>query len=224
MRVHFPFKEVFVFTLLAAGLFMPEPITMAQEGSAKATVVRRLEPNLYAPGLYADNLKIKVTLVNLPGAGDPQSYWECSYQLYFISEAEFQNAVKQLPPGRYDLRPDQFPNKVLLAKGAFKKEGLSALQDRTYVQSDVAFKSRVPDKDRTKFARLMTSYSVKIFDARLKSPVYRSGVFLTHPFDDTGGAAKTAPRETIYLNFFVSPEGELFYSQWPRETTGTSWK
>lgn len=223
MRIHITVKKLLASTLLASCVCTHGLIATAQERSQKGSTFSRSEPNLYAPGLYADNLRIKVTLINLPGAGDPQSNWEGAYQLYFVSEAEFQKVVKQLPPGGYSLRPDQFPNKILLAKGTFKKAGLSSLQDRTYIQSDVAFKSRVPDSDRTKAARLITSYSVKIFDAKLKSPIYRSGVFLTHPFDDTGGADKAVPRGTIYLNFFVSPEGQLFYSQWARETNDTNW-
>jgi len=66
----------------------PSRISCAQDGKPKGTVFRKLEPNLYSPQLYAEKLKIKFSLVDLPGSKDARSTWEVSYRLYFISEAE----------------------------------------------------------------------------------------------------------------------------------------
>jgi hypothetical protein len=41
----------------------------------------------------------------------------------------------------------------------------------------IAFKQKVPDAQQTKFGVLFTVYSVKIFDARLKTTIYDSGSF-----------------------------------------------
>ena len=55
------------------------------------------EPNLYAPEVYADHLDFVATLVNLPGAQKKQSRWELSYQLFFIPEDKYQEALTRLP-------------------------------------------------------------------------------------------------------------------------------
>jgi hypothetical protein len=168
-------------------------------------------------------LKLKVALVNLPGAGDPRSNMEVSYQLFFIPEEKYYEAVQQLPPGGSNPRPAQFPGRVLLAEGQVKKSGLATIEERTSARGDIAFKSKIPDEQRTKFARLMTSYSVKIFDARLNTPVYQSGIFVTFPFDDSAGPASAVRRDTIYLNFIITPQGQLNRSQWARKDGETNW-
>jgi hypothetical protein len=175
------------------------------------------EPNLYAPNLYADSLDFVATLVNLPGAQKRQSYWELSYQLYFVPEDKYYEAVRRLPRGGSNPAPEQFPGRILLAEGHKKKTRLGTLKDRTITLAGVTFKSKVPDAQRTKFAVLMTAYSVKIFDAELNMTVYRSGIFLTEPYEPDAQKQANA-RKKLYLNFGVNPDGSLNRSQLPPNT------
>ena len=55
-------------------------------------------------------------------------------------------------------------------------------QQRTITLNGVPFKQKVPDAQRTKFAYLLTAYSVKIFDGQLNTTIYYSGIFLTEPY------------------------------------------
>jgi hypothetical protein len=180
------------------------------------------EVNAYAPHVYADDLNFVVTLVDLPGAKKKHSYWELSYQLYFIPEDKFDQVVRRLPKGPANLTPAQFPGRMLLTEGHQKIRRLGTLQERTINRSGVRFKQRVPDIQRTKFARLMTQYSIKIFDAELNTTLYKSGIFLTEPFEDDPQNQAIA-RKTIYLNFMVTPEGFLNYSQLARQVGNTKW-
>lgn len=171
------------------------------------------EPNLPAPNLFAERLKINATLIDLPGSSDPNSTWELVYEIYFIPENEYYSLIDRLPPGEHSLQVKQFTRKILLGGGRIKRASLATLQARSDIQ-EIDFKSKVPEKDKTKFARLLTSYSVKIYDARLKIPIYHSGVFVTNIFEK--GSDITAPKNALYLNFSVSPEGGLSYSQRPK--------
>lgn len=185
---------------------------------------RVLQPNVYAPHLYAQTLEMRLSLVNLPGAADRQSSWECSYELYFVSEAEYQKVFPQLVREGAEPDPTRFASKILLQRGTFKRARLSTLSDRTLVRKGISFQARIPDRDRTKFARLMTSYSVKVFDAQLKRSFYSTRVFFTYPFDDEPNRPESAfPRRVIYTNFFVSREGYLFESQWVRDGKSIEW-
>jgi hypothetical protein len=58
---------------------------------------RTRENNVHAPQLYADKLDFMATLVDLPGAKNKQSYWELSYQLYFVPEETYWATVRRLP-------------------------------------------------------------------------------------------------------------------------------
>jgi hypothetical protein len=161
---------------------------------------------------------MKMTLVDLPGAEKPGSYWEVFYQLHFIPEEEFWKTVRESQGvGQTISGPAQFRRTILLADGKSGKTLLATPTARIHVKKRIAFKSRIPEKERTKFARLMTSYSVKIYDAQLKLPLYHTGFFLAHPFvDDPARPENAVPRTTAYTNFFVSRKGELFLSQSPR--------
>lgn len=197
----------------------------AQAPKPRATSFRRFEPNVYAPELYADRLKMKFALINLPGAEQLGSYWELSYSLYFVSEVEYVNAIKQAARTHQSaLDPANFPAKILLATGSITGKRLATLKDRTRILNGIVFKAKIPQKDQTKFGGLLTSYAVKIHDARLQSTIYDSAVWMTKPFDDDPAqAGKAIPRRVIYTNFFISPKGELFKSQWPREAENTNW-
>jgi hypothetical protein len=187
--------------------------TFAQDRNKMMSPAIIREPNLPAPNLFADQLKFNATLSDLPGSADPNSTWELVYEIYFIPEKEFYSVIQRLPPGPSSLQARQFTRKILLAGDRIKKASLSTLQARSNVQA-MAFKSRVPEKDKTKFSRLLTSYSVKIYDARLKIPIYHSGVFVTNIFDK--GSNTAVPKNDLYLNFSVSPEGRLSFNQWAK--------
>jgi hypothetical protein len=177
------------------------------------------EPNLYSPNLYADSIDFIATLVDLPGATKKQSYWELSYQLYFVPEDKYYEALRRAPRGPSNPTPEEFPGRILLAEGHRKKTRLGTVKNRTITLTGVPFKQKVADAQRTKFAYLMTAYSVKIFDAELNTTVYRSGIFLTEPYQDGPTDPKQAvPRRTIYLTFGVNLNGTLDYFQLPPRT------
>lgn len=182
------------------------------------------EPNLYSPQLYADKIDFMATLVELPGAGNKQSYWEFSYQLFFVPEEKYYEAMQRLPQGPSNPSPEQFPGKILLAEGHTKKTGVGTLKERTIALTGVAFKQKVPDAQRTKFSYMMTAYSVKIFDADLNATVYRSGIFLVEPYEMSSGDQKQAiARKTFYASFGVTPDGTLNRSQRaPKTSTSAS--
>jgi hypothetical protein len=174
------------------------------------------EPNVYAPYVYADDLEFIATLVDLPGATHKQSYWELSYQLFFVPEDKYYEALKRAPRGPSNPTPAEFPGRVLLAQGHKRTRRLGSLKERTIHLSRVSFKPRIPDPQQTKFAHLLTHYSVKIYDAELKTTFYRSGIFLTEPYEDHPQDPNQAiARKTIYLNFRVTPGGFLNLSQLP---------
>ena len=178
---------------------------------------RTRQPNLYAPHVYADKIDFLARLENLPGAQKKQSYWELSYQLYFLPEANYYEALKRFPKGGYNPTPEEFPGKILLASRHQKKTSLGTPEDRTILLSGVDFKPKVPDAQRTMFGVLMTVFAVKIFDAELKTNIYESGMFLTDASDvDPQDQKQAIARKTVYLTFSVSPKGTLNYSQRPR--------
>lgn len=175
------------------------------------------EPFLHAPDLYAENLDFVSSLVGLPGAKNKRSYWELSYQLYFVPEDKYHDALSRLPRGGSNPPPEHFHGRILLAEGHKKIRRLATLEERTITLNGVPFKKKIPDALRTKFGVLMTGYSVKIFDADLKNTAYLSGIFLTDPFERNPADEKqVSPRKTIHLNFSISPDGTLNYSQLPR--------
>jgi hypothetical protein len=170
------------------------------------------EPNLSAPDLFAERLSFKAALVDLPGYSDPKSSWELNYEVYFIPESEYYSVIDRLPPGQHNLEAGTFNRKFLLGENRIKKVLLTTPQERSDIK-EIYFKSKVPEKDKTKFARLLTAYSVKIYDAHLKLPIYHSGVFVTNIFEKNPDNTQVGPKKTLYLNFSVSPDGTLSYSQ-----------
>lgn len=204
-----------------SAMAVPPPSALTPQRRSNFTV---REPNVHAPDLYADHIDFVATLVDLPGASKKQSYWELSYQLFFIPEAKYYEALRQLPKGGSNPGPEQFHGRVLLAEGHRKKTRLGTLKDRTIFLNDVPFKQKVPDAQRTKFALLMTGYTVKIFDAALNTTVSRSGIFLAEPFEMNADGELAVARKTIYLNFMINPDGTLNRSQSARNSTDTTWK
>lgn len=198
---------------VACGQLSPSVLALSAP-AAPLQVFKTRERNLHAPHLYADKIDLLATLVDLPGAQNKHSYWEISCQLYFIPEATYYEALRRFPQGGYNPTPEEFPGRILLATRHQKKTRLSTPQDRSILLSGVDFKRKVPDVQRTKFAVLMTAYSLKIFDAELKTTVYDSGIFLTDPYETNDRDQKQdLPRKTLYLSFAVTPRGTLNRSQ-----------
>jgi hypothetical protein len=211
------FGSVFPAAMVVSSFAVPTP----QTGGGGFTV---REPNVYSPQFYSDKIDFVATLVDLPGAMNKQSYWEFSYQLFFVPEEKYYEALQRLPQGPSNPTPEQFPGKILLAEGHAKKTSLGTLKLRTIALTGVAFKQKVPDAQRTKFSYLMTAYSVKIFDAELNTTVYRSGIFLVEPYEMSSSDQKQAiARKTYYASFGVTPDGTLNRSQRaPKTSTSAS--
>ena len=180
-------------------------------------IFRTREKNLYAPHVYADKIDFLARIESLPGAQKKQSYWELSYQLYFLSEAKDAEAVGRFPQGGYNPTPEEYPGKILLTMGHQKKRRLSTPEERTILLTGIDLKRKVPDAERTMFGVLMTVWAVKIFDAELKTTIYKSGMFVTHASEvDPKDQKQAVPRKTLYLTFSVTSAGTLNSSQRPR--------
>lgn len=223
-------RIAFLFTLaLAVGVLQSDYASAQKPGRRTRSI--RFEPNVHAPELYAAKLTMQFMLVNLPGAGMKGTSWRGEYKLYFIPEAEFEKTkISNLPAQggviSRDLQPEDFTNKTLLAEGTFKGDGLATPLSRVFLRPSIAFKTRIPDAQRTKFAKLLTVYSVKIYDAKLKTTLYKSGIWIAHTFDPdelSSNSEKAVARMTVYSSFFVAPDGDLYTSQWRHDTNDTNW-
>ncbi len=219
-----------LFTLVLSVSVLQPDFALAQKPVRRTRSIR-FEPNVHAPELYADKLAMQFMLVNLPGAGMKGTFWRGEYKLYFIPEAEFEKISRaNIPAGggaiSKDLQPEDFSDKTLLAEGTFRKDGLATPLSRTFLRPSIAFKARITDAQRTKFAKLLTVYSVKIYDAKLKTTLYKSGLWVAHTFDPDDPSAsseKSIARNIVYSNFFVAPDGDLYISQWRHETNDPNW-
>lgn len=165
--------------------------------------------------------------MNLPGAAESQSYWEGEFQIYFVAERDFEKIMRQLAKEgkNRDLKPDYFPNKILLGKGNFSGKKLTTLPERTILRPGIEFKSKIPTDEQTSFSSILSFYSVKVHDAKLKKDVFGSSVFIVPPFDNEANV-QDAPsaRTDLYLNFYVSDDGSLFKSNRKRASQMTEWK
>jgi hypothetical protein len=196
-------------------------------GQQKMRIDRRtVRPNLIAPELYSDKLSLKITLMNLPGAATSASYWEVEFQLFFVPEQEFEKNMKELNKagkGR-ELRPEYFPGRILLATGKFNKQKLDTLKERAFVRHGIPFRDKIPSEQQTSFSSLMSFYSVKVFDGKLKKDIYGSDVFIVPPFEtDTDDRNSLLARTGLYLNFFVAPDGSLYRSNTKSASETTEW-
>ena len=200
----------------------------SQAQNSQVKVDRRtIEPNRVTPELYADNLSLKVTLMNLPGAKNSASYWQAEYKIYFVAEAEFEKVFRQLKKEgkNKELSPEYFPNKTLLAEGKLNKRGLSTLPSRTTIRDGIEFKRKIPTEQQTAFSNILSFYSVKVYDGDLKKDIYQSDVFVTPPFDtDSSDRNSFTPRSHVYLNFYVSPEGAIYRSNRKSASETTEWR
>jgi hypothetical protein len=202
--------------------------TTGQAQDPQAKVDRRtIEPNRVTPELYSDNLSLKITLMNLPGAKNAASYWQVEYKIYFVGEPEFEKIFRQLKKEgkNRELSPAYFPNKTLLAEGKINKRDLSTLPSRTVVRERIEFKGKIAPEQQTAFSNILSFYSVKIYDGDLKKDIYQSDVFIVPPFDtDSNDKTSFLPRSHVYLNFYVSPEGALYRSNRKAASETTEWK
>jgi len=214
--------------VLLAAILLPPADSPAQTVRIRRNSPVRMEPDIrrepyrYAPELYSDQQNLIITLINLPGANTPRSVWTVSYKVYFLSEAAHDRAVKNVVAGESNPRATDFPEKLLLAGGRFRKTSLNTLSKRTHVSAAIPLKSEVPDKERTKFSYIMTDYTVSVTDAVLRKTIQRSGILMERPFDMEGG--RVVPRKTLYANFFVTPQGDFYFSQLPQSTAVALWQ
>jgi hypothetical protein len=183
---------------------------------------RAVMPNLIAPELYSDELSLKITLMNLPGATTSTSHWQVEFQVFFVPEQDFGknlDDIKKAGKAR-ELRPEYFPTRILLAKGKFNKHRLGTLKERAFVRQGIAFRNKIPPKQQTTFSRLISFYSVKVFDGKLKKDIYDSAVFIVPPFTNE---SNLLPRTNLFLNFFVAEDGGLYKSSTKSASETTEW-
>ena len=187
---------------------------------------RTIPRNRMAPELYSDKLALKITLMNLPGAATSTSYWEVEFQVFFVPEQDFGKNLKDIKnagKGR-ELRPEYFPTRILLATGKFNKHRLGTFKERAFVRRGIAFRNKIPAEQQTSFSSLMSFYSVKVFDGKLKKDIYGSSVFIVPPFEsDTNAGNSLLPRTDLFLNFFVAENGSLYKSNTKSASESSEW-
>jgi len=200
--------------------------SVGQQQQMKVTR-RMVKANVIAPELYADKLSLKITLMNLPGATIPASYWEVEFQLFFVPEHDLAQNIKDINnAGKgQELRPEYFPTRILLATGKFNKHSLSTLKERAFLRQGIVFRDKIPPEQQTTFSSLLSFYSVKIFDGKLKKDIYGSNVFMVTPFvSDANDDNRLLPRSDLFLNFFVADDGALYRSNTRAASESTEWK
>src|SRR5574338_5119 len=188
-------------------------VSRAQE-QIKRSTTEVLRANQTAPELYSNHLRMTITLVNLPGATNPESNFSGSCGLFFIPEADWIETTRQMPSGGIKLQASDFKGRLKLTEINFNNANLANLKDRIRVEDKIPFGSRIAGEQKTKLARLITDCSVKVYDGQLKRSLYSSGVLVTRPFEaDSADSSKLHPRTNIYVSFLVTPEGKIFRSQ-----------
>jgi hypothetical protein len=100
---------------------------------------------------------------------------------------------------------------------------LGTLKDRAVVRQ-IAFRNKIPLEQQTSFSSLMSFYSVKVFDGKLKKDIYGSDVFIVPPFErDANDRNSLFPRTELFLNFFVAQDGWLYKSNTKSASETTEW-
>jgi hypothetical protein len=186
-----------------------------------------MTPNLPASELYSDLLSMRVTLINLPGAGGMRSYWQTEYKVYFVAEREFRDKSMQLSRNgeSRQFRPEDFPNGILLTEGRFEKRKLSTLEERAFIARGIKFKRRIPVAQQTSFGAILVFYSIKVYDDKLGRNIYHSGMTVHLPFDDDSNEGdRLSPRSWIYLSFYVAENGSVYGSILKSAGETTEWK
>jgi hypothetical protein len=99
------------------------------------------------------------------------------------------------------------------------------LKERGFLRQGIPFRGKVPHELQTSFSSIMSFYSVKVFDAKLKKNIYGSDVFIVPPFENDGGVRDSlSPRTDLFLNFFVAEDGALYRSNTKSANETTEWK
>lgn len=214
-------------SMLLSGL-SPGADAVGRSVNQKIRIDRRtITPNRPAPELYADQLSLKITLMNLPGAEALPSSWQVEYKVYFVGEQDFEKTVREMnKAGRgRELRPENFQSRILLAEGKFRKQKLASLKERGFLRQGISFRSKVPHELQTSFSSIMSFYSVKVFDGKLKKDIYGSDVFIVPPFEnDASDRNSLSPRTDLFLNFYVAANGALYRSNTKSASETTEWK
>jgi len=92
------------------------------------------------------------------------------------------------------------------------------------VRNGIAFRDKIPADQQTSFSSLMSFYSVRVFDGKLKKDIYGSDVFIVPPFEaDTNDKNSLLPRTDLFLNFFVAEDGSLYRSNTRSASETTEW-
>lgn len=205
---------IFSFILFA---FFQIGVVNSISGQNKTAFIRT-SPNTYTPSLYSDKINIQVMLVNLPGVKFSGSTFQGTFKTYFIPEGEIEKLAQSKGGSIDKLNSGDISNKTLLISGSFNKNSLD--KDRIYQKLEIPFKQKVPDKLRTMLGKIVTFYSIKIYDAKLKKSIYKDDSFTYFPFerDDTN-----KPRKIFHLSFYVNDRGSLYTSSLPRNTSDTNW-
>jgi len=201
------------------------PVGSAGQQTKMRVDGRTIRPNVIAPELYSDQIALKITLMNLPGAATSSSYWEIEYQVFLVPERDFGKNLKDIKAAGKSrgLKPEYFPSRILLAMGKFNKQRLGTLKERAFVRL-ISFRNQVPAELQTSFSSLMSFYSVKVFDGKLKKDIYGSDVFIVPPFErDTNDRTSLFPRTELFLNFFVANDGWLYKSNLKSDSETTEW-
>jgi hypothetical protein len=220
-------RRTFQILLIFGCLLLSSLWPVGGVGQQKMRIDRRtIRPNLIAPELYSDKLSLKITLMNLPGAATSASYWEVEFQVFFVPEQDFEKNMKEINKagkGR-ELRPEYFSSRILLATGKFNKQRLDTLKERAFVRQGIVFRDKVPPEQQTSFSSLMSFYSIKVFDGKLKKDIYGSDVFIVPPFEtDTNDRNSLVARPDLFLNFFVAEDGSLYRSNTKSASETTEW-
>ncbi len=188
--------------------------------TSKATTFVNVSPNRFAPEFYGEVLSLKATLVNLPGASAAGSTWTLYYEVYFLPEGHATEvALKRGGRLGSETSAGDFPKRIFLGKGGFTKKNLKTLANRTAVSDNFKLRSMIPVSLQMENTKLLTVYTMKVYDANLKKTILKNGLFFGGVF--VGNKQK---REKMYLNFYISASGEVYVSQVEKEDDSTEWK
>lgn len=212
--------------IIVGCLLIASPVGGAGQETKMKIDGRTITPNRIAPELYSDKLSLKITLMNLPGAATSTSYWEVEYQVFFVPEQDFRKNLSDLKKSgkSRELRPEYFPTKILLATGKFNDHKLGTLKDRAFLRQGIPFRNKIPADQQTSFSSLMSFFSVKIYDGKLKKDIYESSVFIVPPFEkDSDPNHRLSPRTELFLNFFVADNGSLYRTNNRSASETTEW-
>ena len=185
----------------------------------KVTTFINVTPNRFAPEFYAEDLSVKATLVNLPGADTAGSTWTLSYEVYFLPEGQVgELAAKRGGRLGSETSVSDFPKRIFLGKAGFTKKNLKTLADRTVISEKFKFRSKIPVSLQMENANIITAYTIKVYDAKLKKTLVRNRIFYGRIF--IGDKQK---RSKVYLSFYIPPSGEINDSQLEKEDNSTKW-